>query len=205
MALDTLTDRPMAALDPVSARAPIIVVDHVVKEFGQPPAVARALDDVSLTIVDNELFTLLGPSGCGKTTLLRIPRRLRASHGGAGPAGRDGHRRAATTPAAGQHDVPELRSVSASDGRAQCGIRTRNAAAGSRRDRPTGRGDACSGAPLAVRGSQAGAAFRGPAATCGLGPRAGAEAARAAAGRAPLRARPEAAQGDAGGDQASAA
>ncbi|MDH3759474.1 MAG: ABC transporter ATP-binding protein [Gammaproteobacteria bacterium] len=31
-----------------------------------------ALDNVSLTIGDNEFFTLLGPSGCGKTTLLRL-------------------------------------------------------------------------------------------------------------------------------------
>ena len=32
----------------------------------------KALDHVSLTINDNEFFTLLGPSGCGKTTLLRL-------------------------------------------------------------------------------------------------------------------------------------
>ena len=32
----------------------------------------KALDDISLTIDDNEFFTLLGPSGCGKTTLLRL-------------------------------------------------------------------------------------------------------------------------------------
>jgi len=32
----------------------------------------KALDRVSLTIGDNEFFTLLGPSGCGKTTLLRL-------------------------------------------------------------------------------------------------------------------------------------
>ncbi len=31
-----------------------------------------ALDDVSLTIEDNEFMVLLGPSGCGKTTLLRM-------------------------------------------------------------------------------------------------------------------------------------
>jgi iron(III) transport system ATP-binding protein len=31
----------------------------------------RALDDVSLTVPANRIFTLLGPSGCGKTTLLR--------------------------------------------------------------------------------------------------------------------------------------
>ena len=30
-----------------------------------------ALDDVNLTIAENQIFTLLGPSGCGKTTLLR--------------------------------------------------------------------------------------------------------------------------------------
>ena len=31
-----------------------------------------ALHGVSLSIMDNEFFTLLGPSGCGKTTLLRM-------------------------------------------------------------------------------------------------------------------------------------
>jgi spermidine/putrescine transport system ATP-binding protein len=32
----------------------------------------HALRNVSLTIAENEFFTLLGPSGCGKTTLLRL-------------------------------------------------------------------------------------------------------------------------------------
>ena len=32
----------------------------------------KALDNVSVTINQNEFFTLLGPSGCGKTTLLRL-------------------------------------------------------------------------------------------------------------------------------------
>ena len=31
-----------------------------------------ALDDVNVSILENEFFTLLGPSGCGKTTLLRL-------------------------------------------------------------------------------------------------------------------------------------
>ena len=31
-----------------------------------------ALDKVSVSIRENEFFTLLGPSGCGKTTLLRL-------------------------------------------------------------------------------------------------------------------------------------
>ena len=45
----------------------VITIDHVSKAFGA----VRALDDVSMTIRENEFFALLGPSGCGKTTLLR--------------------------------------------------------------------------------------------------------------------------------------
>jgi spermidine/putrescine ABC transporter ATP-binding subunit len=52
---------------PTTASGDVIVVEHVVKEFGT----VRALDDVSLAIRENEFFALLGPSGCGKTTLLR--------------------------------------------------------------------------------------------------------------------------------------
>ena len=42
------------------------------KTFGAGSEAVHALDDVSLTIRQNEFFTLLGPSGCGKTTLLRL-------------------------------------------------------------------------------------------------------------------------------------
>ena len=43
----------------------------------------KALDNVSLTIDDNEFFTLLGPSGCGKTTLLRLIAGFEEVSGGA--------------------------------------------------------------------------------------------------------------------------
>jgi len=48
---------------------PTIAVDirNITKTFGN----FTALSNVSLSIQDNEFFTLLGPSGCGKTTLLR--------------------------------------------------------------------------------------------------------------------------------------
>ncbi|MGB5984293.1 MAG: ABC transporter ATP-binding protein [Desulfobacterales bacterium] len=49
-----------------------ISAEHVSKVFGEGKNRAVALDDVSLTIQENEFFTLLGPSGCGKTTLLRL-------------------------------------------------------------------------------------------------------------------------------------
>ena len=43
-----------------------VVIEHVVKSFGETPIV----NDVSLEINKGELFFILGPSGCGKTTLL---------------------------------------------------------------------------------------------------------------------------------------
>jgi ABC-type Fe3+/spermidine/putrescine transport system ATPase subunit len=45
-----------------------IAVQNVTKRFG---ALAAA-NDVTLTVEEGELFTLLGPSACGKTTLLRL-------------------------------------------------------------------------------------------------------------------------------------
>ncbi|HEX2527854.1 MAG TPA: ABC transporter ATP-binding protein [Geminicoccus sp.] len=42
------------------------------KRFGAAADAVTALDRVSVTIRENEFFTLLGPSGCGKTTLLRL-------------------------------------------------------------------------------------------------------------------------------------
>ncbi len=52
----------------MSAGEPMIVVDRLVKEFGE----VRAVNDVSLEIAAGEFFSMLGPSGCGKTTTLRV-------------------------------------------------------------------------------------------------------------------------------------
>ena len=48
----------------------VIAIDvrNAVKRYGD----FTALQEISLSIYDNEFFTLLGPSGCGKTTLLRM-------------------------------------------------------------------------------------------------------------------------------------
>ncbi len=45
-----------------------IAVENLTKRFGPLAAVS----EVSLSIQEGEMFTLLGPSGCGKTTLLRL-------------------------------------------------------------------------------------------------------------------------------------
>ena len=48
-----------------------IRIKNVSKHYHSSGQVIKALDDISLTIPANRIFTLLGPSGCGKTTLLR--------------------------------------------------------------------------------------------------------------------------------------
>ncbi|WP_339859673.1 ABC transporter ATP-binding protein [Thalassospira alkalitolerans] len=50
----------------------VVSARSVSKSFGNGAGVVKALDDVSVDILQNEFFTMLGPSGCGKTTLLRL-------------------------------------------------------------------------------------------------------------------------------------
>jgi spermidine/putrescine transport system ATP-binding protein len=67
---------PAAAIDPSRSPAAeprtLVEVAGVTKAFGSGPGSVVALAAVSLSIFENEFFTLLGPSGCGKTTLLRL-------------------------------------------------------------------------------------------------------------------------------------
>ena len=49
-----------------------IEIKGITKEFQLEDGSLLALDDISLTVGDNEFVTLLGPSGCGKSTLLRL-------------------------------------------------------------------------------------------------------------------------------------
>ena len=61
---------------------PLLEVRHLVKHFvrkqglWRPPAVVRAVDDVSFTIDEGEMFGLVGESGSGKSTTGRCILRL---------------------------------------------------------------------------------------------------------------------------------
>ncbi|NHN48894.1 ABC transporter ATP-binding protein [Halostella sp. JP-L12] len=46
----------------------VLELDGVSKTYGDE----RVIDDLSLSVADGEILTLLGPSGCGKTTTLRL-------------------------------------------------------------------------------------------------------------------------------------
>jgi multiple sugar transport system ATP-binding protein len=45
-----------------------VTLTHVSKTYDQ----TRIIDDLSLTVQDQEFIVLVGPSGCGKSTLLRM-------------------------------------------------------------------------------------------------------------------------------------
>jgi len=56
-----------------------IHLQHITKSFDKK---TRAVDEVDLTIADQEFMVLLGPSGCGKTTLMRMIAGLEYPDGG---------------------------------------------------------------------------------------------------------------------------
>jgi ABC-2 type transport system ATP-binding protein len=82
IAVSELNLRPQVAVDAPNA----IEVDHIVKRYGEFVAV----DDVSFTVKDGEIFGLLGPNGAGKSTLIRMMTTLiPISSGSARVAGHD--------------------------------------------------------------------------------------------------------------------
>ena len=82
---------------------PGVGLEHVSKRFGA----VTAVDDVSLTVPDGRLLTLLGPSGCGKTTTLRMIAGLEQSDTGRIAIGE----RVVSDPVRGHFVAPERREI----------------------------------------------------------------------------------------------
>lgn len=51
---------------------PTLEMSQVTKTYGSPDRPVVALDDIDLSVDDDELMLLMGPSGSGKTTLLTV-------------------------------------------------------------------------------------------------------------------------------------
>lgn len=51
-------------------KKPFVVLENVSKQY--PGSAVKAVDNVSVSVFEGELFALLGPSGCGKTTIMRM-------------------------------------------------------------------------------------------------------------------------------------
>ena len=62
-----------------SGQSNAIEVDHIVKKYGD----FTAVNDVSFTVKEEEIFGLLGPNGAGKSTLIRMMTTLIPITGGA--------------------------------------------------------------------------------------------------------------------------
>src|ERR1700758_3358522 len=60
----TILEKPV--YDPAAPSA--IEVEHIVKKYGD----FTAVDDISFSVSDGEIFGLLGPNGAGKSTLIRM-------------------------------------------------------------------------------------------------------------------------------------
>jgi ABC-2 type transport system ATP-binding protein len=66
-------ERPV--YDPSAPSA--IEVEHIVKKYGD----FTAVNDVSFSVKEGEIFGLLGPNGAGKSTLIRMMTTLRQGCG----------------------------------------------------------------------------------------------------------------------------
>lgn len=70
-----LADKAVESLPPTRGKQsvePKIQIDGISKIFGDTTSGFLALQDVNLTVNENEFLAIVGPSGCGKSTLLHM-------------------------------------------------------------------------------------------------------------------------------------
>src|SRR5713226_5110021 len=75
--------RARRSWDALLCMAPIVEVDRLSKHFGR----VRAVDDISFSVAEGEVFGFLGPNGAGKTTTIRILLGLLHADGGTAKIG----------------------------------------------------------------------------------------------------------------------
>ena len=173
-------------------------VAHVAVPVSKRYGAANVLDRVDLSVDAGALVTLLGPSGCGKTTLLRLIAGLATPDEGSGLDRRSGRHADAAAQAQRRRRVPELRAVSAPDGRRQRRLRPAGPRPAKGHDRGQGRASARSCADGRVCGSTGDGALGRPAAARRARAGACGRAERAPVRRGFERARPQPARDDAG-------
>ena len=113
---DWATFRPMCLVE--EEFDVVGTIRDVRKSFGN----FEVLHGVSIPIDDGEFVVLVGPSGCGKSTLLRMIAGLENITGGDDPHRRPRRQQCAAEGARHRDGVPELRALSAYDGRRQMGF-----------------------------------------------------------------------------------
>ena len=95
-----------------------VEIENVDKSYGS----TQVIRDVSVSVPDGAFVVLVGPSGCGKSTLLRMIAGLEEITDGTIRIGRAHHQRCRAEVAQHRHGVPELRALSAHDGRGEHGL-----------------------------------------------------------------------------------
>jgi NitT/TauT family transport system ATP-binding protein len=63
-------------------RLPLLEILGLSKTFGEGPRATRAIAELTFSVQEGELVSVVGPSGCGKTTMLRCVAGLLAPSGG---------------------------------------------------------------------------------------------------------------------------
>jgi ABC-type sugar transport system ATPase subunit len=155
----------IAPIVPINTGA--VRIEGVVKKHGQ----TTVLHGIDLAIEPGEFFVLLGPSGSGKTTTLRILAGLESVNAGrvlmdGADVTTEGARRARR-----RDGVPELRALSAHDGRAERRLPAQDGRRRARRDRPRRRRRRRQGRHRPPAAANAGPALGRPAAARRAGAR----------------------------------
>jgi len=73
-----LSTFPSSSSEGIALAAPVVMVEHLEKRYGETIAV----QDVSFEVSAGEIFGILGPNGSGKTTTVECVQGLRRIDGG---------------------------------------------------------------------------------------------------------------------------